>query len=161
MKRIPSILFLSLTLISLYPKGVKPEQIFNNNVSTNSIDENKKQKLNLTTNSISEKNVEILVTGIGEEAELTKEISNNLISLNIKTQNLKNEPSFQSLSIPSVGIKTLTLNNLEEHIKILITPLDQAVLSEPEIILSSNKLKMIFPKQNMPNDYLTEKNIFT
>ena len=38
--------------------------------------------------------------------------------------------------MPSVGIKTLTLNNYEEHIKILITPIDQVALSEPEIIVT-------------------------
>ena len=102
-----------------------------------------------------------LLTGIGKEAVLNKEISNKLITLNIKTQNTKNKPSFQSLSIPSVGIKTLTLNNSEEDIKILITPIDQVTLSEPEILLSSNELKMIFPKQNLPNNLLTEENIFS
>ena len=152
MKKISSILFLSLSLISLYPKGVKPQETFKNNISTNAINENEKQNLNLSTNSINEKNVEISLTGIGEEAILNKEISSKLITLNIKTQNTKNKPSFQSLSIPSVGIKTLTLNNSEEDIKILITPIDQLVLSEPEILLSNNELKMIFPKQNIPND---------
>ena len=163
MKKISSILFLSLTLISFCPKGVKPQENFENNISTNTINdnENEKQNLNLSTNSINEKNVEILLTGIGEEAVLNKEISSKLIILNIKTQNFKNNPSFQSLSIPSVGIKTLTLNNSEENIKILITPLDQVALSEPEIFLSSNKLKMIFPKQNLPNDLLTKENIFS
>ena len=63
--------------------------------------------------------------------------------------------------MPSVGIKTLTLNNSEEDIKILITPIDQVTLSEPEILLSSNELKMIFPKQNLPNNLLTEENIFS
>ena len=156
MKKISSILFLSLSLISLYPKGVKPQEIFKNNISTKNINENKKQNLNLSTNSTNEKNVQILLTGIGEEAVLNKEISNKLITLNIKTQNTKNKPSFQSLSIPSVGIKTLTLNNSEEDIKILITPIDQVTLSEPEILLSSNELKMIFPKQKLPNNLLTE-----
>ncbi len=160
MKKISSILFLSLTLISIYPKGVKPQENLKNNTSTHPINKNEKQSLNLSTNSVNEKNVEILLTGIGEEAILNKEISSKLITLNIKTQNLKNKPSFQSLSIPSVGIKTLTLNNFEEHIKILITPLDQVALPEPEILLSNNKLKMIFPKQNLPNDVLTDKNIF-
>ena len=124
MKKISSILFLSLTLFSLYPKGVKPEEILNNNITTNPINENKAQTLFLSTNSTNEKNVEILLTGIGEDAVLNKEISKNFIVLNIKTQNLQNKPSFQSLSLPSVGIKTLTLNNSEEHIKILITPID-------------------------------------
>ena len=161
MKKISSILFLSLSLISLYPKGVKPQEIFKNNISTKNINEGKKQNLNLSTNSTNEKNVQILLTGIGKEAVLDKEISNKLITLNIKTQNTKNKPSFQSLSIPSVGIKTLTLNNSEEDIKILITPIDQVTLSEPEILLSSNELKMIFPKQNLPNNLLTEENIFS
>ncbi len=161
MKKISSILFLSLTLISLYPKGVKPQEILKNNISTNIINENEKSKLKLSTNSINEKNIEILLTGIGEKAELNQEISSKLITLNIKTQNIKNKPSFQSLSIPSVGIKTFTLNNSEEDIKILITPIDQVALSEPEIILSNNKLKMVFPKRSLPNDVLTEENIFS
>ena len=161
MKKISSIFFLSLALISLYPKGVKPQEIFKNNNSESTINEDEKKNLSLSTNSINEKNVEILLTGIGEEALLNKEISNKSITLNIKTQNIKNKPSFQSLSIPSVGIKTLTLNNSEEDIKISITPIDQVVLSEPEIILSSNKLKMIFPKQKLPNNFLTEENIFS
>ena len=161
MKKISSILFLSLSLISLYPKGVKPQEIFKNNISTKNINANKKQNLNLSTNSTNENNVQVLLTGIGQEAVLNKEISNKLITLNIKTQNTKNKPSFQSLSIPSVGIKTLTLNNSEEDIKILITPIDQVTLSEPEILLSSNELKMIFPKRSLPNDLLTEENIFS
>ena len=94
MKKISSILFLSLILISLYPRGVKPEEIFENNNLSNTIDENKEQSLNLTTNSVDEKNIEILLTGIGEKVELNKEISSKLISLNIKTQNLKIKPSF-------------------------------------------------------------------
>ena len=69
MKKISSILFLSLTLISLYPKGVKPQEILKNNISTNIINENEKSKLKLSTNSINEKNIEILLTGIGEKAE--------------------------------------------------------------------------------------------
>ncbi len=161
MKKISSFLFITLSLISLYPKGVKPQEFFKNNISKNIINERKKETLNLSTNSINEKNVEILLTGIGEDATLNKEISSTLITLNIKTQNLKNKASFQSLSIPSVGIKTLTLNSSEEHIKILITPLDEVILSEPEIILSSNKLKMVFPKKNLPENVLTEKNIFS
>ena len=161
MKKISSILLLFLTLISLYPKGVKPQEINKNNITTNTFNENEKQNLNLSTNSINDKNVEILLTGIGEEAFLKKEISGNLITLNIKTKNIKIKPSFQSLSIPSVGIKTLTLNNSEEDIKILITPFEEVTLSQPEITLSSNKLKIIFPKQSLPNVVLTEKNIFS
>ncbi len=161
MKKISSILLLFLTLISLYPKGVKPQEINKNNITTNTFNENEKQNLNLSTNSINDKNVEILLTGIGEEAFLKKEISGNLITLNIKTKNIKIKPSFQSLSIPSVGIKTLTLNNSEEDIKILITPFEELTLSQPEITLSSNKLKIIFPKQSLPNVVLTEKNIFS
>ena len=149
MKKISSILLLFLTLMSLYPKGVKPQEINKNNITTNTFNENEKQNLNLSTNSINDKNVEILLTGIGEEAFLKKEISGNLITLNIKTKNIKIKPSFQSLSIPSVGIKTLTLNNSEEDIKILITPFEELTLSQPEITLSSNKLKIIFPKQSV------------
>ena len=161
MKKISSILFLSLILIFFYPRGVKPEEIFENNNLSNTIDENKEQSLNLTTNSVDEKNIEILLTGIGEKVELNKEISSKLISLNIKTQNLKIKPSFQSLSIPSVGIKTLTLNNYEEHIKISITPQDQVALSEPQIIVGSNELKMIFPRQNIENNVLRKENLFS
>ena len=47
MKKISSILFLSLSLISLYPKGVKPQEIFKKNNSKKNINENKKQNLNL------------------------------------------------------------------------------------------------------------------
>ena len=35
MKKISSILLLFLTLISLYPKGVKPQEINKNNITTN------------------------------------------------------------------------------------------------------------------------------
>ena len=72
MKKISSILLLFLTLISLYPKGVKPQEINKNNITTNTFNENEKQNLNLSTNSINDKNVEILLTGIGEEAFLKK-----------------------------------------------------------------------------------------
>ena len=39
--------------------------------------------LTLSTNSIDNKNVEILLTGIGDDPQLNKDISSSLITLNI------------------------------------------------------------------------------
>ncbi|MDC2988491.1 hypothetical protein OAZ26_01205, partial [bacterium] len=115
----------------------------------------------LSTNSSNDKYVEILLSGIGLNPKFEKEISNKLITLKIQTSNIENFNSLQSLSIPSVGIKTLIMSGLENTIKIVITPLDQIKFSNPDFEIEDNTLKMIFPKQSIPNNSLNEKNIFS
>ena len=138
MKKISSIFLLSLTLISFNSKGIRSQIIDENYKVIDTIKENKQNNLNLTTNNINDKNIEIQLTGIGYRPEIVKEISSKLITLNLKTSSFENRNSFQSLSIPSVGIKTLTVSGYEDYIKILITSLDQISLAEPEIMVSNN-----------------------
>ena len=115
----------------------------------------------LSTNSSNDKNVEILLKGIGLNPKLEKKrYQTDLITLNIQTSNIENINSLQSLSIPSVGIKTI-MSGYENTIKIVITPLDQINFSNPEFEIEDNILKMIFPKQSISNNTLTEKNIFS
>ena len=129
MKKISSILFLSLSLISLYPKGVKPQEIFKNNISTKNINANKKQNLNLSTNSTNEKNVQVLLTGIGQEAVLNKEISNNINKSNSKeikeprSEKDINNGNTQSNSASKIGIK----NEIDTPIKTISKPKKEPV----------------------------------
>ena len=110
--------FLSLNSLSLMSQEIK-----NNLVLEKANDENKKDKLILSTNSSNDENVEISLSGIGLNPKLEKEISKKLITLKIQTSNVENLNSLQSLSIPSVGIKTLIMSGFENNIKIVITPL--------------------------------------
>ena len=161
MRKIFTIITLSLSFLSLNSLSLISQELNNNNVFEKTNEENKKNKLVLSTNSSSDKNVEILLSGIGLNPKLEKEITNNLITLNIQTSNLENINSLQSLSIPSVGIKTLIMSGYENNIKIVITPLDQINFSNPEFEIEDNILKMIFPKQTISNNTLNEKNIFS
>ena len=163
MRKIFTILTLSLSFLSLNSLSLISQELNNNNnnVFEKTNEENKKNKLVLSTNSSSDKNVEILLSGIGLNPKLEKEITNNLITLNIQTSNLENINSLQSLSIPSVGIKTLIISGYENTIKIVINPLDQINFSNPEFEIEDNILKMIFPKQTISNNTLNEKNIFS
>ena len=65
------------------------------------------------------------------------------------------------MSLPSVGIKTLTLSGKEDTIKIVITPLEEVVFNEPNIAVQNNSLKLTFPKQDIQLNNLSEKNIFS
>ena len=161
MRKIFTILTLSLSFLSLNSLSLISQELNNNYVFEKTNEEKKKNKLVLSTNSSSDKNVEILLSGIGLNPKLEKEITNNLITLNVQTSNLENINSLQSLSIPSVGIKTLIMSGYENTIKIVITPLDQINFSNPEFEIKDNILKMIFPKQSISNNTLNEKNIFS
>ena len=161
MRKILTILTLSLSFLSLNSLGLLSQELNNNIALAEAVDEEKKNNLVLSTNSSNDKNVEILLTGIGVNPKLEKEISNNLITLKIETSSLENINSLQSLSIPSVGIKTLIMSGFEDTIKIVITPLDQINFSNAEFKIEDNSLKMIFPKQLIPKSTLTEKNIFS
>ena len=161
MRKILTIFTLSIGLILFDSAGlVSQELIYNKSLETKK-DENKENSLVLSTNNSNETNVEILLSGIGTNPKLTKEISSDLITLVIETSSLENINSLQSLSIPSVGIKTLTLSGTEDTIRIVITPLDGIKFSDEEIEIEDDSLKMIFPKQSLPNNRLTENNIFS
>ena len=161
MRKILTIFTLSIGLILFDSAGlVSQELIYNKSLETKK-DEKKENSLVLSTNNSNETNVEILLSGIGTNPKLTKEISNDLITLVIETTSLENINSLQSLSIPSVGIKTLTLSGTEDTIRIVITPLDGIKFSNEEIEIEDDSLKMIFPKQSLPNNRLTENNIFS
>ena len=161
MRKILTIFTLSIGLILFDSTGlVSQELIYNKSLETKK-DEKKENSLVLSTNNSNETNVEILLSGIGTNPKLTKEISNDLITLVIETSSLENINSLQSLSIPSVGIKTLTLSGTEDTIRIVITPLDGIKFSDEEIEIEDDSLKMIFPKQSLPNNRLTENNIFS
>ena len=161
MRKIFTIFTLFLSFLPLNSLSLMSEEINNNLVLEKATEEEKKDKLVLSTNSSNDENVEILLSGIGLNPKLEKDISNKLITLKIQTSNIENINSLQSLSIPSVGIKTLTMSGFENNIKIVITPLDQINFSNPEFEISDNTLKMIFPKQSISNNTLNEKNIFS
>ena len=131
MRKIFTIFTLFLSFLPLNSLSLMSEEINNNLVLEKATEEEKKDKLVLSTNSSNDENVEILLSGIGLNPKLEKDISNKLITLKIQTSNIENINSLQSLSIPSVGIKTLTMSGFENNIKIVITPLDQINFSNP------------------------------
>ena len=161
MRKIFTILTVFISFLSLNSLSLMSQEIKNNLVLEKANDENKKDKLILSTNSSNDENVEISLSGIGLNPKLEKEISKKLITLKIQTSNVENLNSLQSLSIPSVGIKTLIMSGFENNIKIVITPLDQINFSSPEFEIADNTLRMIFPKQNISNNTLNENNIFS
>ena len=160
-RKIFTILSLSLSFLSLNSLSLISQELKDNVVLEKTNEEKKKNNLVLSTNSTNDNNVEILLSGIGLNPKLEKEISNNLITLNIQTSNIENINSLQSLSIPSVGIKTLIMSGFENSIKIVITPLDQIKFSDTKFEIENNTLKMIFPKQSISNNTLNDKNIFS
>ena len=161
MRNIFTIITLTLSFLSFNSLGLMSQEFNNNLVLEEANKEKKRNNLILSTNSSNDKYIDILLSGIGLNPKLKKEISNNLITLEIQTSNLENINSLQSLSIPSVGIKTLIMSGSENTIKIVITPLDEIKFSNPEFEIKNNSLKMTFPKQSIPNNTLTEKNIFS
>ena len=161
MKKILTIFTLSIGLILFNSTGLVSQEFISNKSLEIRKNENKENSLVLSTNDSNEANVEILLSGIGTNPKLKKEISNNLITLLIETTSLENINSLQSLSIPSVGIKTLSLSGTKDTIKIVITPLDGINFSNEVIEIEDDILKMIFPKQSLPNNKLTENNIFS
>ncbi len=161
MKKIFSTLALSLSFLIINSGGLISQELNSNEVLESKIEEQKKNNLILSTNSSNDKNVEISLTGIGYNPEIKEQITNDLITLEIKTSNLENIDSFQSLSIPSVGIKTLIVSGYQDNIKIVITPLEQINFSNPAFKVEDNSLKMIFPKQLIPKKNLNDNNIFS
>ena len=119
MRKILTIFTLSIGLILFDSTGLVSQELIYNKTLETKKDEKKENSLVLSTNNSNETNVEILLSGIGTNPKLTKEISNDLITLVIETTSLENINSLQSLSIPSVGIKTLTLSGTEDTIRIV------------------------------------------
>ena len=160
MRKIFASLFLSLSFLPLNFTQVNSQELKkyeNSAVLTNGVT---KDFLTLSTNSLVDEIVEIFLTGIGNDPKLNKDISSNLITLNIYSSR-KNLDFFQSLSVPSVGIKTFTLSGYKDTIKIVLTPLEGVNFSETEITIKDNSLKMLFPKQIFSRNELKENNIFS
>jgi len=161
MRKIFASLFLSLSFLPFNPTQVNSQELKKYDDLSVLANGETRDFLTLSTNSIDNKNVEILLTGIGDDPQLKKDISSSLITLKIYSSDLKNIDSFQSLSLPSVGIKTLTLSGYQDTIKIVITPFEEVNFSEPEITIKNNTLKMLFPKQDITGNELKENNIFS
>ena len=104
MRKIFTILTLFISFLPLNSLSLMSEEINNNLVLEKATDEEKKDKLVLSTNSSNDENVEILLSGIGLNPKLEKDITNKLITLKIQTSNIENINSLQSLSLPSVCI---------------------------------------------------------
>ena len=160
MKKISSLLALCLSFLFINSVGLSSQELTSNEILNSEIEKKKKNNLILSTNSSNDKNVEISLSGIGYNPEIKEDIKNNLITLEIKTSNLDNINSLQSLSIPSVGIKTLFVSSYKDNIKVVITPYEKINFSNPSFRVEENILKMIFPKQSIPTNNLTENNIF-
>ncbi len=160
MKKISSLLALCLSFLFINSVGLSSQELTTNEILNSEIEKKKKNNLILSTNSSNDKNVEISLSGIGYNPEIKEDIKNDLITLEIKTSNLDNINSLQSLSIPSVGIKTLFVSSYKDNIKVVITPYEKINFSNPSFRVEENILKMIFPKQSMPTNNLTENNIF-
>ena len=160
MKKISSLLALCLSFLFINSVGLSSQELTSNEILNSEIEKKKKNNLILSTNSSNDKNVEISLSGIGYNPEIKEDIKNDLITLEIKTSNLDNIDSLQSLSIPSVGIKTLFVSSYKDNIKVVITPYEKINFSNPSFRVEENILKMIFPKQSIPTNNLTENNIF-
>ena len=159
MKRLYSKLLIPLSLFCSLSLELRSENIILEDNST--IHKQNSNNLVLSTNNIDKNNFEIILSGIGINPDIEKDISSKLITLRIKTKKQNNFNSFQSLSVPSAGIKTLTLSTFEDNIKIVIKAIDQATFSEPDLIFQNEKLKMIFPKIKLPIDTFSDENIFS
>ena len=79
MKKIFTILTLSLSFLSLNSLGLISQELNNNSFSEKEIQEKKKNNLVLSTNSSNDKYVEILLSGIGLNPKFEKEISNKCV----------------------------------------------------------------------------------
>ena len=102
MRKIFTIFTLFLSFLPINTISLMSEEIKNHFALEKATDEEKKDKLVLSTNSSNDENVEILLSGIGLNPKLEKDITNKLITLKIQTSNIENINSLQSLSIPSV-----------------------------------------------------------
>ena len=127
MRKIFASLFLSLSFLPLNLTQVNSQELKKYDDLSVLANGETRDFLTLSTNSIDNKNVETLLTGIGDDPQLNKDITSSLITLNIYSSDLKNIDSFQSLSVPSVGIKTLTLSGYQDTIKIVITPFEELI----------------------------------
>ena len=161
MKRIYTLLLVPISVFSLSYLNVNSKEIEPSKNLISLSKDNFKNNLVLSTDSTDEENVNILLTGIGENPEVNKKILSDLITINIKSKNLENYNDFQSLSLPSVGIKTLTLTGQKDTIRIVITPLNEILFSKPEFLVKENSLEMIFPKKDIHLNNLSKENIFS
>ena len=161
MKKIYSLLLVPISVFSFTQFNVNSEELKSKNVFI-SLNQNKlRNNLVLRTDSSDDKNVDIFLSGIGDNPQVDKTIQEDLISIKIKSNQFEDYDDFQSLSLPSVGIRTLILSGKDDTVNIVITPLEEVVFNEPNIAVQKNSLKLTFPKQDMQLNNLSEKNIFS
>ena len=161
MKKIYSLLLVPISVFSFTQFNVNSEELKSKNVFI-SLNQNKlRNNLVLRTDSSDDKNVDIFLSGIGDNPQIDKTIQEDLISIKIKSNQFEDYDDFQSLSLPSVGIRTLILSGKDDTVNIVITPLEEVVFNEPNIAVQKNSLKLTFPKQDMQLNNLSEKNIFS
>ena len=160
MKKIYSLLLLPISLYYFSYHKVSSKEIYREK-NLISLLQNNSNNLKIFTDDSDENHVNVLITGIGNNPEIKKEIKDNLITINIKSSTNKNSNSFQSVSLPSAGIKTLTVSSSQENIKISITSLENINFPEPTFDSENNSLKMTFKKRIFPSNQLSEDNIFS
>ncbi len=160
MKKIYSLFLVPISLFSFSHFSLSSEELKLKKDLISLNNSNLKNNLILSTDSSDEKNVDIFLTGIGNNPQINKKILSDLISIKIKSDYLEEYNDFQSLSLPSVGIKTLTLSGQEDTVNLVITPFEEVLLTEPNIIVKNNTLKLTFPKQDIQINNLSKENIF-
>ena len=110
MKKIYSLLLVPISVFSFTQFNVNSEELKSNNVLI-SLNQNKlRNNLVLSTDSSDDKNVDIFLSGIGDNPQIDKTLQEDLISIKIKSNQFEDYDDFQSLSLPSVGIRTLILS---------------------------------------------------
>tara|TARA_A100001388_G_scaffold243268_1_gene200491 strand:+ start:3706 stop:5901 length:2196 start_codon:yes stop_codon:yes gene_type:complete len=161
MKKIYSLLLVPISILSFTQFNVNSEEIKSKKGLISLNQNNLNNNLVLSTDSSDDKNVDIFLNGIGDNPQIDKTIQKDLITIKIKSNHFEDFNDFQSLSLPSVGIKTLTLSGKEDTIKIVIKPLEEITVNEPNIAVQNNSLKLTFPKQDIKFNNFTEDNIFS
>ena len=146
MKKLYSLLLLPISLYYFSYLKVNSKEIYIEKNLISLLQNNSNDNLKILTDDSDENHVDVLITGIGNNPEIKKEIKDNLITINIKSSTNKNLNSFQSVSLPSAGIKTLTVSSKQENIKISISSLENINFPEPKFDPESNSLKMTFKR---------------
>tara|TARA_Y100001968_G_scaffold332794_1_gene392297 strand:+ start:7924 stop:10197 length:2274 start_codon:yes stop_codon:yes gene_type:complete len=161
MKKLYPLFLLPISLYYFSYLKVNSKEIYIEKNLISLLKNNSNNSLKILTDDSDENHVDVLITGIENNPEIKKEIKDNLITINIKSSTNKNSNSFQSVSLPSAGIKTLTVSSSQENIKISISTLENIKFPEPKFDSENNSLKMTFKKIIFPNNQLSEDNIFS
>ncbi len=148
------------TATSLEP----PNQIsLDNNLKFNPLLASRSSQANgveLTVNS-SNDNINLVVTGIGKSANFYPKENKSIINIEIITgTNKKLLRQEQSLSLPSAGIKVVTLTGSDKIFNLNIISSEGNQLTDVKYLRSGNDLIVQIPKGNIVTPKLTEDNIF-